>query len=80
MRETLTISTEEGNLLDIRVMTSRETPPTAGIFVESENLILLGSERWEEWQDISGNDKKQRKFIQKLERLTLKQLEHENRN
>ncbi|MDJ1468181.1 hypothetical protein [Xanthocytophaga flava] len=70
----LTISDNNGGLIDLHICTDPGLGATVGIWVTDINYVMLGSERWAEWNDIYGNTDKQKLFLSKVEKLSRTEL------
>jgi hypothetical protein len=65
--ETLSFLDEDKSLvINLFIAKSNKIKPTEGFFNVAEGQILLGSDRFEEWQSIYGNTYKQKAFIKSL--------------
>jgi hypothetical protein len=74
--ETLSILDEDQNIITLYISYSKTLKPTEGYFNVSENQILLGKDRYEEWLDIVGNNIKQKSFINSLIKVYRKGLKY----
>lgn len=72
MKQTLTINSKEGILVTLSIL--RGGMPTDGFWNVDNNTLLLGLERWQEFQSIWGNITAQQEFISKLQKVSSKQL------
>ncbi|MDJ1502737.1 hypothetical protein [Xanthocytophaga agilis] len=69
-RHTLTISDAEGCLIDLHICTHASLAATDGFWVTDVNYVLLGSERWAEWNELYGHNDKQTNFLSKVKRVS----------
>lgn len=74
MKETLIISTKEGGLHHITIQSKSNLPADAALFCVDTNQMVLGSSKWIEWQEISGNSNKQKVFFSKVRKISFKEL------
>ncbi|MDJ1483531.1 hypothetical protein QNI16_23740 [Cytophagaceae bacterium YF14B1] len=71
---TLTISNTEGGLTDLHICTDPGMPATAGLWITDVNYIMLGNDRWLEWNEIYGHSEKQKSFLAKVEKHSLQDI------
>lgn len=72
MTQTLTIGSKEGELITLTILKSKNR--TDGFWNIDNNIILLGYERWEEFQDMWGQSERQVKFIQELTKISSQKI------
>ncbi|MDJ1505481.1 hypothetical protein [Xanthocytophaga agilis] len=71
---TLTISNTDGGLTDLHICTDPGMPAAAGLWITEVNYIVLGNDRWLEWNEIYGHSEKQKIFLAKVEKHTLQDI------
>jgi hypothetical protein len=57
-------------VISIQVAESSNLPFEAGFWNTDTNQILLGKERFNEWEELTGHLERQIEFILKLEKVT----------
>jgi hypothetical protein len=68
MRHTLTISTKEGGLIDLKVI--KGNARSDGFWHIDTNTLVLGLDLFEEWESIMGNSEAQNEFLKKLKQVS----------
>ena len=57
-------------VISIQVAESAQLPQSAGYWNTETNQILLGPERFSEWETLTGHLEKQIEFIRSLQKVT----------
>ena len=72
MREHISFyNPETKSVITVHVAESNQLPAMAGYWHTETNVLLLGADRWAEWQTLSGDLVKRGRFLEKVQQPLL---------